>query len=564
MSYRDNPKIPIRSNGITPEKDYTLLELINNSSMNFQLLDRVLSAGFLEYYNTKSGVIKVRGENFTNVAENINNGLVIPPRDNSYLWHIELLDCNDTRLSEHTKIYVPERDKKQELELVIKAQMNHYPALDRLFMSNRKYVHDIAKHYYFNNKKIPFLDVFQEGNKALSVAFQHFDPDEGNVFISYSCWWIRQHIKLLYHNDETVKRPFNHHDLSNKLKSIERKLRGKLGREPTLYEIAEETDSSFQSITDAIFERKSVFSLDWKPDGSDSDESSSSFTSLDFLESNEKPSDQNIFDDESVLIADSLLRIVEVYDERPADRVVYRLREFGEMSLSDMIIIDAFAKRNDKGYGSGFLLDNFGFSHVGNGLYHCDKELKLQDLGDAFGVTRERIRQMADKTSPDFKKRGRAVFEGKVVICYLSPSVLRNYFGAYNMMSRNGNNNKTFQNGFLVNIGGSAVIQALYEYAINNSLSRKPLTRIVDNCMSRFYSSLKKSGQDISYKNVHIIPGTVTGDMKTRGLLKAMLDDEDIPLSEVVNAFDEKLLRKNRLSDLLSLYRSKERILELF
>jgi RNA polymerase primary sigma factor len=124
----------------------------------------------------------------------------------------------------------------QETEVARRAQQGDETAMQELITRNLRFVISVAKKY--QNRGMPLVDLIGEGNLGLLTAARKFDPDHGVKFISYAVWWIRQAIlAAIARHGRMVRVPLNRTaDLSRIIRTSER-LRQQLGREPTAEEI---------------------------------------------------------------------------------------------------------------------------------------------------------------------------------------------------------------------------------------------------------------------------------------------------------------------------------------
>ncbi len=120
-------------------------------------------------------------------------------------------------------------------------------AKNRLVKANLRFVVSIAKKYQTSG--ISLLDIINEGNMGLIKAAEKFDPDRGFHFISYAVWWIRQAIILaISQKASLIRLPLNRTADIQKIESVHKMLENKLGREPTAAEIAEDLDMDDEDI----------------------------------------------------------------------------------------------------------------------------------------------------------------------------------------------------------------------------------------------------------------------------------------------------------------------------
>ena len=141
--------------------------------------------------------------------------------------------------------------KKQEGELVKQARMGHVEAMHELVAANLRFVVSIAKDY--SGYGLSFNELISEGNVGLIEAVKRFDETRGFKFITYAVWWIRQGIlKALAEQSKAARPPMSQ---VNDLQKVEKRAGGltqKLGREPTLEEIAESADISLDRARNAL------------------------------------------------------------------------------------------------------------------------------------------------------------------------------------------------------------------------------------------------------------------------------------------------------------------------
>ncbi|MDQ2747518.1 MAG: RNA polymerase sigma factor RpoD, partial [Acidobacteriota bacterium] len=262
----------------------------------------------------------------------------------------------------------PTVEIKRSLQTILVGEQATNQAKRELVEANLRLVVSIAKKY--TNRGLQFLDLIQEGNIGLMKAVDKFEWRRGYKFSTYATWWIRQAItRAIADQARTIRIPVHMIETINKLIRTSRALVQELGREPTSEEIAKKMDISVSKVRKVLKIAQEPISLE-TPIGEEEDSHLG-----DFIE------------DKSIM--------------NPAESVTFgNLREITDEVLATL------TPREEKVIKMRFGLGNTGSEHT------------LEEVGQHFAVTRERIRQIEAKAlrklrHPSRSRRLKAFLEGK-------------------------------------------------------------------------------------------------------------------------------------------------------
>ncbi|MEO6189102.1 MAG: RNA polymerase sigma factor RpoD/SigA [Saprospiraceae bacterium] len=236
---------------------------------------------------------------------------------------------------------------EEEVELAKQIKQGNQLSLEKLTKANLRFVVSVAKQY--QNQGLSLSDLINEGNLGLIKAAQRFDETRGFKFISYAVWWIRQSIlQALAEQSRIVRLPLNKVGSLNKINRAFSELEQKFEREPSPEELATLLEIPTEEVETTLGVAARHVSMDAPfVDGEDN-------SLLDVLENNTTPAT-----DSSLEFKESLRREIE--------------RALGTLTDRQADVIKLY---------------------FGLGIEHPES---LEDIGDKFGLTRERVRQIKDK-----------------------------------------------------------------------------------------------------------------------------------------------------------------------
>lgn len=233
----------------------------------------------------------------------------------------------------------------EEVELAQQIRKGDRKALERLTKANLRFVVSVAKQY--QNKGLSLPDLINEGNLGLIKAAERYDETRGFKFISYAVWWIRQSIlQAIAEQSRIVRLPLNQVGSVNRIARELNKFEQENERKPSVEEMADRIDLPEEKIAEAMKINTHHVSMDAPfADGEDN-------SLLDFLPNTDSPSTDNVLDQES--LRTEIGRVLDVLNDR------------------EQKVIKAF-------FGIGM------------------QEMTLEEIGDKYNLTRERVRQIKEK-----------------------------------------------------------------------------------------------------------------------------------------------------------------------
>jgi RNA polymerase primary sigma factor len=258
-----------------------------------------------------------------------------------------------TRDSQSLEKYLQEIGKvdlishEEEVQLITRIKKGDKAAHDRLVKANLRFVVSVAKQY--QGQGLPLSDLINEGNIGLIKSVDRFDVTRGFKFISFAVWWIRQSIlQAITLNARMIRLPLNKVFLNNQIRNAGVILEQRLGRNPSVEEIAEELNMDPADVTDSFAVNNRHVSLD-VPISEQEDS-----TLLDTLENKEATkTDGQLHHTES--LKTEISRSMSMLTERQKETICY---------------------------------------YFGIGV---ERPMSLEDIGRKFDLTTERVRQIKDK-----------------------------------------------------------------------------------------------------------------------------------------------------------------------
>lgn len=234
----------------------------------------------------------------------------------------------------------------EEIELAIKIKKGDQGALEKLVKANLRFVVSVAKQY--QNQGLTLGDLINEGNLGLIKAAKRFDETRGFKFISYAVWWIRQSIlQALAEQSRIVRLPLNRVGALNKIGKAYSNLEQEFEREPSANELARELEMDINEVSDTLKISGRHVSMD-APFAQGEEN-----RLLDVLENDQQPSP------DFILMSESLRNEIE--------------RALATLTERESEVIKLY-------FGLG-----------------TEHSLTLEEIGEKFNLTRERVRQIKEK-----------------------------------------------------------------------------------------------------------------------------------------------------------------------
>jgi RNA polymerase primary sigma factor len=247
---------------------------------------------------------------------------------------------------------------EEEVKLAIRIKQGDQKALDKLTKANLRFVVSVAKQY--QNQGLSLPDLINEGNLGLIKAAQRFDETRGFKFISYAVWWIRQSIlQALAEQSRIVRLPLNKVGLTNRIQKAYSQLEQQFEREPSAEELAEVLELDLEEVSSSLGIAARHVSMDTPL--SEGEEN----TLIDVLENpNAELANANIEHKESLKM--EIDRSLRTLTERQKEVICF-------------------------------------FFGIG-----VDHPMSLEDIGERFNLTRERVRQIKDKAITKLRSNTRS------------------------------------------------------------------------------------------------------------------------------------------------------------
>jgi RNA polymerase primary sigma factor len=247
---------------------------------------------------------------------------------------------------------------EEEVELAKRIKKGDQKALEKLVKANLRFVVSVAKQY--QNSSLSLNDLINEGNLGLVKAAQKFDETKGFKFISYAVWWIRQSIiQALAEQSRLIRLPLNKVGSLTKINKAFAELEQKYEREPSPEELAEMLDIEIEQVQSTI--DVSTWHVSMDTPFEDGQESNS---------------------------------LIDVLKDENAPTADYAVEYHGSLSIECMRALNTLSERERE-----VVKMFFGIGY--------ESPHSLEDIGQRFDLTRERVRQIKDKAINKLKSESR-------------------------------------------------------------------------------------------------------------------------------------------------------------